>query len=412
MRERSGRALSLALAALAAASPQALAAGVTGQTTVVSQATALQKPDDPLFYDSARQNVLRFLLRQDARIPLTKRVRLDVGAYALAQSFSADDAFDRSFLESTDARHRTLELERHFHHTSKDDALWALDRFELSAQIGRGRVAVGRFPVDLSKTFIYRPNDFFGPFRPYQFDRTHKLGVDAAQLSYPIGNLGELRWINVAGFVSSDPLKDGSPQARNTYTAGRASSLLHAANTFGGYYTALFAGRLGERRVVGASLEGEVAGDASIHLDFHQKLPEPTKIGEFELAAGFDRPVGASTILQAEVYHHGAGKQKQEDYGALKLDAYHPVTNLGRYYAAGAAAYTFQNRSDLKFVHQVNLTDSSGLTTLVLRRPIGERYEASLTLSKSSGTPPEQGELRSEYGAYPDSLGVEMSALW
>ena len=68
--------------------------------------------------------------------------------------------------------------------------------------------------------------------------------------------------------------------------------------------------------------------------------------------------------------------------------------------------------SELKGLLQNNIDDSSWLATLYLKKPISQNFDITLALNIKGGLAPEGGLVRSEFGAYPDTLSLDMAAYF
>ena len=383
-------------------------------TQINLQENYLKKPKDPAIYQTSEQSVQKVLWRENLALKLKDTVGLQMGGYLMAEDFRQEDEMDKFVLESSDPRNRTTLLEHHFYHTNLRDALWSFDQLDAEVKWGGMRLTAGRFPIDISRTYVFRPNDFFGPFVSYQFDRSHKLGVDALELKLPVAPLGELRLINVAGYrSSSDPIVQNPWQSQNRFQLNESSSLLYYGNTYNGIYGGAFAGKLFEDVVYGAEMEGEITDLCSYHLDFHQKHSSMDQSLPVLVAAGLDRRLDDKTLLQVELFYNGESVDADDQRATLGVaDPYHPHPYSGSRYSALVFAHSFVDLSELKGLLQNNIDDSSWLATLYLKKPISQNFDITLALNIKGGLAPEGGLVRSEFGAYPDTLSLDMAAYF
>ncbi len=373
----------------------------------------LKKPLGTDFYEKEDQTIQNFLLREDVTVGIGKRgPKFELGGFLLGQRFGVYDPLDRALLQITDARNRSLLLEKYFVSKDQGDVIGVLDRANLTIKINNFKTQVGRFPIDLSKTFVFRPNDFFGPFRSNQFDRNHKLGVDALQMSYPLEPLGEVKLIGVMGYESDDPLIDDTPEASNHTSPKKSSALAYLGYTLGGTYIGLFGGKLRSYPIGGLVAEGELFSGISFRFDGNQTQDPITKEGYANAALGFDWQFWDQTFLQLEGYHNGFGVTAIEKYNSLKVNRYNPLSNLARYYASVGIAKTFESLAEARFILQQNLVDKSQLLTVNGKYPFTENFDCGITLSKPYGKLPYRSKILTEYGAYPAVVMAETGYYW
>jgi hypothetical protein len=387
--------------------------GVGHTSQLNFQTTYLQKPNDPATYQTTQQTVGKLLWRENLTLNLGNGVSYHANGYLLTQELSENDEVDKFVLQSSDPRNRSSVLEHHFQHTDRHDSLWAVDRLSVAVRWESLRLTIGRFPIDLSRTFIFRPNDFFGPFRSYQFDRSHKLGVDAMELAMPIEPLGDLRFISVAGYESTSAIVQDPWQRENRFAARKTSSLLYHGNTYHGIYGAVFAGKLFEDMVYGGVAEGEVDGMFGYHLDFHQKYIRADQRAITLVAVGGDRQLGDNTLAQFELFYNGDEAGLEESRSSPSVaDPFYPRPYRGSLYSALVLSHSFVDLSDLKGLLQSNFDDESWLATLYVKKPITQSFDMTLAANVKGGLPPVEGEVKSEFGAYPHTLNFEMSAYF
>ena len=83
-----------------------------------------------------------------------------------------------------------------------------LDRFNISFNLGKAALTIGRQPVTWGESYFWPALDLFAPFSPEQIDRDYKSGVDSVKLNLPLGNLSELEVIG--GILGSSFENDGT----------------------------------------------------------------------------------------------------------------------------------------------------------------------------------------------------------
>ncbi len=78
-------------------------------------------------------------------------------------------------------------------------AAFAFDRFNLSLSLPDIEITLGRQAVNFSLTYFWNPLDVFLPFRPEQFDRDYKAGVDALRVDVSLGALSGFTLVAAGG---------------------------------------------------------------------------------------------------------------------------------------------------------------------------------------------------------------------
>ena len=379
------------------------------QSYVATSGVYAKNPPDPTLFGGDTQSLQRLFFRQIIKGQPIKRWRAEFNGFAFLQGSSEKGTLDRYLISNFDQINRSSELHRNWHESDALTELWAVDRLNMRGSVGRMQLALGRYPIDFSKTFIYRPNDLFAPFRPYQFDRNYKAGVDAITMSYPLGTFSTFRWINVAGYESQEP--EGN-QTRNKFSEKLSSSLFHYSDNIEDYYLAAFAGKHRQSSILGVSAEGEVAKSLGFHMDFHQLLPDDSRAAYVEAALSFDYRWSHKSIFQLEFYNHGAGYNDKNRYTELEEDPNRPVTHLSRRYAGGVFTHDYNPLTTIRTMIQKNLVDQSVLGTFYIKRSLGQASELTLIINNSNGESPVDSIVKTEYGSYPKMMSIEIGSYF
>lgn len=395
--------------------PLALPAfGLNRESSFNLSSTYVQNPPSETYFENNTQILERAFYREIIKASYSRRLKVEFNAYCLVEGFSERGTLDE-YLPSRDIHNRSLRLEKYWYQSDTIDGIIALDRLNIRAAIKRLQITLGRFPIDMSKTFVFRPNDLFAPFKAYQFDRDYKSGVDALQILYPIGYLGALRWISVAGYKEreKEDIFSTDREKENQFDSKKASSIVQYSDTFGGVYLSGLAGKYGSYNILGLGSEGEMFRSFGFHLDFRQLLGTgANKNNYIDGVIGLDYRLFESTLLQIEGFYHGQGyknKERYEEIGdASAREDSSGFENIGRYYGAYMISQGLGPLMDLRFLAQNNMVDHSWLFTLFIKRSIADNVNATLIINNNKGAPPEGDLIVSEYGTYPKMLAFEI----
>jgi hypothetical protein len=282
----------------------------------------------------------------------------------------------------------------------------AFDKLTLKGMIGKLTFNLGRNPIDLSKSWIFRPNDLFAPFRAHQFDREYKRGVDSARISYGVSNFSEFSLLGVAGYCDDSGSRIVTAES-NSYCP-ELSSLLATVSTslsvfqfdlFGGKNTLYYIGALG--------FAGDLLERLSISGDIKQAFHISDEYQYIDASVGADIRILDDLLLRLEYFYHGQGYDDVEDYSEWDIDPYGPFQYLGRSYFGFVGTYNYDPLTEVKLLFQLNITDSSILATIFFKRSIAQDKDLVFNFIRALGEPPRDQEIFSEYGSYPSMITVE-----
>lgn len=389
----------------------AVAAVLQSQTTVRTVTSFSENPDNKSLYGYNSEANNKLLIRESAKATLSSNWRAEFNVYNLLLG-STDKASASTALQSgTDESNRSPKLERHWHDSHKLDGYLTIDRLNIRGRIADAEIAVGRFPIDTSTTILFTPNDFFAPFRPYQYYREYKPGVDALSIDHSLGEKGQLTLLGVTGYESAAKIsRVGKPQERR-FSPQAGSILARASYTLRGFEGAVLAGKQGFYDLAGFTLQGEV-GKFGIKAEGHQRKHRRQPISSSQVAVGFDYRPAASLLLQFEQFFNGAGYGTVVEYERVKTDEDPPLYFLGRNYSGLVAAYELTPLVNLKGMVISNLTDRSALVSTNAVYAVAENAEVTFSLLLPRGKAPREEILRSEYGSFPTIVTLETGVYW
>lgn len=174
--------------------------------------------------------------------------------------------------------------------TFLDEDAWrgelGLDRLRLTLDLDPVAITVGRFPINHSVTQIFAPNDVFAPFSASAVNKIYKPGVDAVRVSVAVD---EMSTVEVAAVLGWDYERDP--------TWGRSAVLARAGTVIGPFAVALIGGKVAERWLAGASLQGEI-GPLSPRAEGHLGLADANGDGRLD-----DSPSAPPASLNGRPLH-------------------------------------------------------------------------------------------------------------
>ena len=380
------------------------------------QALSVQKPHDPDLFIVDNQNIERATYREAGVLSYKKLVKFEYAFYLVGQHLSGRDDLDHLGLLYSDPRHRSYKLDYYLQNQELQDVYGIIDRFNLRVPIGEQRLTVGRAPIELSKSFIFRPNDIFAPANYNNLDPYHKSGVDAVQLQGPLAPLGEWKLIAVAGYEQDRAAQmdfDGTflPPS-NRYNARQSSILASYLNTFFEYSMQVTVGTYRDNYIVMGGSEGQLNDTVGLRIEGKQLISRKDQTGQVSFVLGLDYRWSESLLLIGEFFVNGEGLDRIEDTEKVSSTPYQPLAQLGRQYLGAGFTYDLTPTVKLRSIAQMNFTDSSSLVSASLAYSLSDKVDLNLGLLKGQGARTFEGQLRSEYGTYPQVVAFEALIRW
>jgi len=327
-------------------------------------------------------------------------------------------AFDT--VGSFDTPYRTPYLALDFWETDAVLGQVGVDRLSVGFDAEPLEISVGRMPINHSVTFIFTPNDFFAPFSATAVNKVYKPGVDALRATLATGALSS---IEIDGVLGSDA--DGVPGW------GESALLARLATVAGGFQWALLGGKLAERWIAGASLQGE-AGPISIRGEGHAGFPDTDGVGGIDDVDGDGRTadgfhvrlaIGADAVFAWRNATVGAEYMYVSDSGAEpagyleRAGRYYPDDQpyLGQHYAGLSAGMDLVGILRLQLAGLLNAADLSGLGMATLVYSVSDEAEfvggVLIPWGSRPALDPSQPlapvRLESEFGAMPTMAFLE-----
>jgi hypothetical protein len=389
---------------------------VENQVTLRTVGTFSENPNNTSLFGYNSESSNKFILRDSFKYKATPNLRFELNIYNLSIGSTDKTSASQLILTASDEKNRSPKLEHHWHDSHKIDGYLTIDRINVKGTLAGTEFAIGRFPISMSTTAIFTPNDFFAPYRPYNYYREYKPGVDAIRLDHELGKKGQLSVMGVAGYSSELATGNigrlGIKETKDPkYSPEEASAIARMSYTFGGFETALLGGKLGQYNMGGFTLQGEIA-DIGIRAEGHQKGHRKRDQSSSEVAAGVDYRLTESLLIQIEQFFHGAGYSTVDDYDKVQTDPDPPIFFLGQNYSALAASYDITPLVVSKSMVIGNLTDHSALISANITYSLADNAEFSASYLLPRGRGAEGTTLRSEYGIYPRIFTLETGIYW
>ncbi len=354
------------------------------------------------------------ILRDSLKIKPNRITRFEINVYGLMIGASSKTSLVQTLLNASDEANRTADLERHWHSSTNTDGYLTVDRLNVSLRLGHADLTIGRFPVNLSTMFVFVPNDFFAPFRAFDYYREFKPGVDGFRFDMALGRRGQLSVLGLAGFqtygVTSRTSTDVKP-SRN-YSPVTASALVRSTYAFKRFELGLMGGKVGPSVLGGFSLQGEL-GEFGIRAEGNQRSNQLTKQKSTAVAGGLDYRLTPKFALQMEQYFNSGGLKKASELVNEENSGFtSPTLQLGRLYTALTGIYDISGVVNLKTLLLINDTDMSILGNVYLTYSIASNANLVVAYMMPRGKAPEETTPQSEYGLYPAVLSVQTAVYF
>lgn len=296
---------------------------------------------------------------------------------------------------------------------------FGFDRLNLRCSLPGVDITLGRQPINFSLTYFWNPLDVFLPFRPQEFDRDYKPGVDALRIDVSLGTLSGFTLAAVAGRrldLVYDPVgQDVRIEARSfsdeswfgSALVGRAFTnlrncdlVVQGGKVYGGWQ--IGGGFSGEMFTIG--MRGEAAYfwvDADRQEIF---IPgsgfAPLLEDHASGVLGIDRRFKNSLYVTLEYYFNGAGGDPDELLISLARLAIGENQNLSKQSLGLLANYEILPILEGRMVCLFSLSDESVLLFPSLQWQATEALEILAGAMIGIGDRPDNLIPRSEFGLF------------
>lgn len=283
-----------------------------------------------------------------------------------------------------------------------------IDRALIAMHPEWGQAIIGRQGIGLGRGVIFSAVDIFAPFSPLEVDREWRRGVDAIRIERRISTTSSFEMI--AAFGES---------WEQSALVGRARGYI------GDIDGELIFGKRAEDTMLGGIVSAAV-GDAEVHAEAaFFNTPErqadgglfsnDREVGKFVLGSSYTFDWGNGLTLLGEYHYSGFGFKHIED-AAMQLvqkDFRDRLLRsdtqiLGRQAIASQLSYPFSTSFNGSFLVLQSPQDDSGVASPSFTWDFSQTASIVGSIFVPWGHKPSGGELRSEYGATPLSLFVQL----
>ncbi len=284
-----------------------------------------------------------------------------------------------------------------------------LDRFNLSFDLGKSKVTIGRQPVTWGEGYFWPALDLFSPFSPEQLDRDYKSGVDSVKINMPLGNLSELEVIG--GVLGSSLDRDGTLGALLRWNLGNVDLGFMG----GSFHQDSVGGLFLSADVRGTGVRAEVTYTSS--GDRYDRQLDRKNFWRGSI--GITRQLTSTISLTSEVAFNGYGADDSENYALWYLSdriSRGEVNGYGQYYWGTSVTQQFHPLLIGTITSLVNFTDNSVLLTPSVIWSLSDNSDliagAELGIGDSLRTVNEIPVLGSEYGSVPATVFMALKVYF
>ena len=269
-----------------------------------------------------------------------------------------------------------------------------IDRANARVHLRRADLTVGRQAIGWGRGVMFTSVDLFAPFSPLEVDREWRSGVDAVRADIKLTDRSSIDLVGAFG-----------------NTLDRSAFAARARGYAGTIDVEVAGGRRGQDLFGGVTSSAAV-GDAEVHGEAAAfRVPsgmDHEVVWKVVVGGSYRVPIGAGILAYAEYHYSGFGADHPEEIPALlttpafvgrfirgdmQILSRHAVGVTGSYEASPEITYSGQ------WLH--NPADQSGIVAPSLTYTFNDAVSLLGSLYVPYGRPPDDGVLRSEYGATP-----------
>jgi hypothetical protein len=269
-----------------------------------------------------------------------------------------------------------------------------IDRANAQVHTQRAELTIGRQAIGWGRGVMFTSVDLFAPFSPLEVDREWRSGVDAVRADIKLTDRSSVDLLGAFG-----------------NTLDRSAFAARARGYAGTIDVEVVGGRRGEDLFGGVTSSAAI-GDAEVHGEAAAfRLPsglDHDVVWKAVLGGSYRFPIGAGILAYAEYHYSGFGAAHPEDIlalvktpsfverfvrGDMQILSRHAVGVTGSYEASPEITYSGQ------WLH--NPADRSGIVAPAMTYTFNDAVSLLGSVYIPYGRPPDDGVLRSEYGAAP-----------
>ena len=276
-----------------------------------------------------------------------------------------------------------------------------LDRASVAFHPDWGELTLGRQAIGWGRGVIFSAVDIFAPFSPMEVDREWRRGIDAVRLDV---SLSDTFSMDIVGAFGDEFDWD-------------ESALVGRVRGYAGQVDAeLIFGKRAEDLIYAGTTSAAV-GDAELHCELAVfDVPEEPPggglfgsdrlVGKAVFGGSYNFDVGNGLTVFMEYHYSGFGVKDVKgaaDPGFQERYLRGDTQILGQHALALQATYRLSDTWSSSLLWLQSLADGSGLIAPGLTWDFAENVSLVCSAYFPYGAPPENGELKSEYGAAPTS---------
>jgi hypothetical protein len=285
-----------------------------------------------------------------------------------------------------------------------------LDRALVAISLGRSQITLGRQAVGWGRGVLFSAVDVFAPFTPLESDREWRRGIDAVRTGVRLCSDLSVELVAAFGEDEESSALAGQLQGRH---GGMDAGLLGGIRREDHFCAVTASGPVWE-----SELHGELAV-----FKTPEALPDGGSFGQDDLVAkaviggsrSFD--VGGELLLLGEYHYSGFGAADVESVGELLDDARFEerllegdTQLLGRHAVALQTSYRIGGgEASANILWITSPADGSGVVSPGVTWVFSDNVTLVAKGYVGYGKDPEDGEIRSEYGATPTTGLVQIS---
>ena len=285
---------------------------------------------------------------------------------------------------------------------------FTFDRALIKLYFKYADIFIGRQQIGWGTGYAFNPTDIWNMKNPTD-PTAAKMGVDAFNVSFPVGDLGSLSFI----FTPGNDIAHcgyGSRYKNNLFGYDYSFSLVKYHNADRELYG------LPEKILVGSDFSGQIIGGIGIFGEgvfVNPKYEEleftDTDSSYFQTTIGFDYTLDNGIYLMAEYYYNGLGNDDRDNYNSVDfINLYSgEMAGFGMNYLFSMAKYDFWDDYTLSLNNLFNIDDKSGVIMPNLEYLFSEDISITLKSSIYIGS-----SSKSEYGGMFNTFGIKVTGFF
>jgi hypothetical protein len=286
--------------------------------------------------------------------------------------------------------------------------LQQLDRAFVSHKSESLELTAGRQAIGWGRGTMFSAVDIFAPFTPLQIDQEWRPGVDALSGDYKLTDNSSIQIVAAGAQTWNQSALGGrlrgylGPVDAELLVAKRAQDTMVGATSSAALKDAEVHGEFAVFQTPGDTPSGGIGGD-------HSLIPKAV------FGASDNFPWGSGLKATLEYHYSGFGAAGDSALSPLLLNrAFQARLVQGATQIVGdqvlgfSAAYTFNQRWSAALTFLQSLMDASGVLAPSATWEFSERASLLGSVYAAYGTPSSGGILRSQFGAVPPTLILQL----